>query len=189
MALIERVHWILSTTAGFDLYIDHHNSIFLSDPVAVVPNISQTSLRKVLRWAIRLSAYIYTCVQIKGVDNVWADLPGRCFAPVVAPRLEQVPVLPSSFSVDYDWPSLNKAGTAQQRSDAQRTPNFVFQDRLWRGPSKSFWTFDSCLDLPLCLCFAAHRGSRGHCGEASTLASLRSDFFWSTMTIDLSTFV
>lgn len=59
MATIERMHWILATTDGFDLFTDHHNLIFLFDPLAVVPNISQTSLRKVLRWAVRLSAYNY----------------------------------------------------------------------------------------------------------------------------------
>lgn len=56
MATIDRMHWILATPAGFDLFTDHHNLIFLFDPLAVVPDLSQTSMRKVLRWTVRLNA-------------------------------------------------------------------------------------------------------------------------------------
>ena len=59
---------------GFDLYTDHNNLIFLFDPLSVVADMSQTTLRKVLRWAVRLSLYQYTCFHITGEDNVWADL-------------------------------------------------------------------------------------------------------------------
>lgn len=70
MATTERMHWILATPDGFDFYTDHRNPIFFFDPLAVVPDLSQTSIRKVLRWAERLRVYNYTCVHIKGVDNV-----------------------------------------------------------------------------------------------------------------------
>lgn len=49
MATVERMPWLLANSGGFDLFTDHHNLIFLFDPLAVVPDISQTYLRKVLR--------------------------------------------------------------------------------------------------------------------------------------------
>eukprot|EP00180_Rhodochaete_pulchella_P001789 Plantae.Rhodophyta-Rhodochaete_pulchella.ctg26871.p1 GENE.Plantae.Rhodophyta-Rhodochaete_pulchella.ctg26871~~Plantae.Rhodophyta-Rhodochaete_pulchella.ctg26871.p1 ORF type:complete len:224 (-),score=7.69 Plantae.Rhodophyta-Rhodochaete_pulchella.ctg26871:173-844(-) len=57
MATIERMNWILATADGLDLYNDYHDLVFLFDLLAVVHDLSQTSLRKVLRWAVRLSAY------------------------------------------------------------------------------------------------------------------------------------
>lgn len=50
--------------------MDHNNLIFLFDPISVVSDMSQITLRKVLRWAVRLSVYNYTCFHIKGDDNV-----------------------------------------------------------------------------------------------------------------------
>lgn len=66
------------------------------DPLTVVSDLSQTSVLKDLRWAVRLSAYNYVCAHIKGDENVWADLLGRWSAPVVIRRLVSVPVLLSS---------------------------------------------------------------------------------------------
>lgn len=77
MATVDRMHWLLATPDGFDLFTDHHNLIFLFDPLTVLLDLSQTSLRKVLYWAKHLSAYNYTCVHSQGVDSVWADLLGR----------------------------------------------------------------------------------------------------------------
>jgi len=57
LASFERMHWLTATPGGFDLYTDHNNLIFLFDPLSVVPDLSQTSLRKVLRWVVRLSMY------------------------------------------------------------------------------------------------------------------------------------
>lgn len=49
MATIDFKQWYLATPVGFDLFTDHHNLIFLFAPLAVVPDLSQTSLRKFLR--------------------------------------------------------------------------------------------------------------------------------------------
>lgn len=48
--------------------------IFLFDPTAVVEDPSQTSLRKFMQWAVRLSAYRYTGVYIPGSEIVWSDV-------------------------------------------------------------------------------------------------------------------
>lgn len=115
LATLERTHWIAATADGFDLYTDHNNLIFIFDPTAVVPDISQTTLRKVLRWAVRLSIYHYTCFHIKGQDNVWADLLGRWSAPPTLRRLVRIPVLPSSSEGDFEWPSRESISISQKK--------------------------------------------------------------------------
>lgn len=87
MATIEGMHWILATKDLFDLFTDHHNLIYFFDPLAVVSDLSQTSLSKVLRWTVRLSGYNYTSIHIKGIDNVSADLLGRWSAPAFMRRI------------------------------------------------------------------------------------------------------
>lgn len=70
LATTERLHRLLATPDGPDLFTDHQNFIFLLDPLAVVPNLSQTSLRKAVCWAIKLIVYNYTFVYTKGDDNI-----------------------------------------------------------------------------------------------------------------------
>lgn len=51
METTERIHWILlATSEGLGLFTDLQNLIFLLDPLAGDPDLSQTSLREVLRW-------------------------------------------------------------------------------------------------------------------------------------------
>lgn len=102
MKTINRIHWILETIDGLDLFTDHQNLIFLFDQLEVVPDLSKSSLRKVLRWAVTPSEYNYMCVHIKRVDNVWTDLLGRWSAPSMVRRIVQVPVLNSSSSSNFE---------------------------------------------------------------------------------------
>lgn len=37
MATTDRMHWVLATTDGFDIFTDQHNFIILLDPLDVVP--------------------------------------------------------------------------------------------------------------------------------------------------------
>lgn len=59
IATFERMHWMASCPKGFDLCTDNSNLIFIVVPISVVPDPSQFSLRKVIRWAVRLSYYNY----------------------------------------------------------------------------------------------------------------------------------
>lgn len=47
MVTVERIDWLLATTDELDLYSDHRNVIFHFDSLAVIPDLSQTFLRKV----------------------------------------------------------------------------------------------------------------------------------------------
>lgn len=57
---------MLADLQGFDLHTDQNNLIYIFDPTSVVSDLSETTLRKVLRWAVLLYVYNYTCIHIKG---------------------------------------------------------------------------------------------------------------------------
>lgn len=56
LATLQHMHWLAATPADFELYTDPNNLIYLFDPLSIVPEMSQTTHRKVLRWAVRLIA-------------------------------------------------------------------------------------------------------------------------------------
>lgn len=77
----ERMHWLLASSPDIDFSTDHNNLILLFDPTAVVADMSETTLRKVLRWAVRLNFYNCICVHIPGAQNVWDNLISRQIGP------------------------------------------------------------------------------------------------------------
>lgn len=55
---------------GFGLYTDRIDLIFLFDLLSITLAMTQTSLRKVLQWSVRLCMYHYTCYYIQDEENV-----------------------------------------------------------------------------------------------------------------------
>lgn len=98
MATFERMYYMAAVPSGFDLYIDDASLVFIFDPLAIVPDLEKASVRKVLRWAIRLLAYHNTCIHVNGSQNVWADMLGRWKIPTAIRRLITVPELSSAWS-------------------------------------------------------------------------------------------
>lgn len=95
MAALKGMHWLVADPSVFDLHKDHNKFIFLFDPLSVVTDLRQTTLRIVLSWDVHLLVYNITCVHIKGPDNAWADLLGSWSAPAILSSLVHIKVLPS----------------------------------------------------------------------------------------------
>ena len=189
LATLERMHWVVATPEGFDLYTDHNDLVFLFDPLSIVPDLSQTTIRKVLRWAVRLSMYNYTCFHIKGAENVWADLLGRWSVRSTVRRLVTIPELPSTLGADFEWPTSGELLELQALFPETRPENLSVQDELWCNPNGAVWVPDAAAHMQLRLCIIAHTGPAGHRGIEATEQALRSNFFWSTMTSDVRMFV
>ena len=189
LATLGRMHWIVATPEGFDLYTDHNNLIFLFDPLFVVADLSQGTLRKVLRWAVKLSMYNYTCFHIKGLDNVWADLLGRWSAPRTVRRLVRIPALPTSSAPEFVWPSIQAIADIQSAAEQERPPHLTLVQNVWKNSSNAVWIPDSAADIQLRLCIIAHNGPAGHRGQSATEIAMRTSFFWSTMKSDIRAFV
>lgn len=54
METLAQFHWIVITRSGFNFHNNHNNLIFLFGPLSFVQELSQTSLRKVLPWSVRM---------------------------------------------------------------------------------------------------------------------------------------
>lgn len=178
MTTLDRMNWIVATPDGFDLYTDHNKLIFLFDPLSVVPDLSATSTRKVLRWAVRLSMYNYTCYHIKGDENVWADLlPRWSTTQTTVRRIVRVPELPSSSDANFKWPSPSAIAKAKQDHAASRPAGLIQTDHLWTfKDTAAVWIPDAGDDLHLRLCFIAYTGPSGHRGSRSTEEVLSRSF-------------
>ena len=188
-ASLERMHWLAATPDGFDLYTDRNNLIFLFDPLSVVSDLSQTTLRKVLRWAVLLSMYNYTCFHIKGANNVWADLLGRWSVTPTSRCPVRIPELPSSSATGFEWPTLQEIYQTQTDSENKRPGNLEKVADVWHNKEGAIWAPDTASDLQLRLCIIAHTGSSGHRGASSTASVLRANYFWSTTASDVRSFV
>jgi len=189
MATTERMHWILSDSAGFDIFTDHNNLVFMFDPLSVLRDISLSSLKKVLRWAVRLSIYNYTCIHIPGTENVWADLLSRWAVPNMVRRIIRVPLLPSAASEDFIWPSNAEISEVQTEHRAIRPKRLNDTDGLFVTKTGAIWIPDACSDLQLRICIIAHTSSAGHRAIDATESAIRRKFHWSTISEDVGTFV
>lgn len=189
LATLERSHWLVSCSDGFDLYTDHNNLIFIFDPLAFIPDLGQAAMRKVLRWAVRLSAYNYVCFHIRGDENVWADLLTRWAAPSTIRRLVSIPPLPSTFR-DFDWPSSEAINLSQEKHMDSLPDGFVYSNNHWRSNKDGpVWIPDTDTNLQLRLAIVAHTGAAGHRGAQATKDVLARFFVWSTLDEDITLFV
>lgn len=188
LATMDRMHWVLASPCGFDLYTDHNNLIFIFDPLSIVPDLSQSSLKKVLRWAVRMSNYNYTCVHISGEDNVWADLLGRWSAPKTIRRLIYLPALPSSSSEEFVWPSRKDIAAAQELHRSSMPGDLNEEDGLMVFSSSAIWIPDESEELQLRICVIGHTGPAGHRGVQATTSAIKSVFQWSTLVDDVQMF-
>lgn len=148
LATVQRMHWLLGGPDGLDLFTDHNNLLFIFDPLAVVADLSQTTLRKVLRWAVRLSAYNYTCVHHNVVNNGWVDLLNRWYNPTPSTirRLVSIPPLPSLSDSDSVWPFLEQKA-AVPHSCKDWPDNLHLVDGLWKTNTDAIWVPNDAEDI------------------------------------------
>lgn len=71
MTMLKQMRWAIINPDAFDIFTNHKIFISIFDPQVMYPNLSETSLRRVLRCAVRLSIYTFHHNHAKGSDNVW----------------------------------------------------------------------------------------------------------------------
>ena len=185
-----RMHWLLATPEGFDIYTDHNNLIFMFDPLAVVSDLSLSSVKKVIRWAVRMSTYNYVCYHIKGKQNVWADMISR-WTPgnVTLRRLVHIPPLVTSSEEETTWPTVQEIIEIQKRHRSSLPQTIIEKNGI-------YITSDNAISIPpdenllqLRICIIAHCGAAGHRGFKNTMLSIKDHFFWKEMEEDVKRFV
>lgn len=127
------MHWLVAIAEGFPLLTSHDHLAFIFDPLGIVTDLSQTSIRKVLLWAVLLSSYNYAFYHISGDDNVWADILGRWSAPVIH-RLVLIPPLTSTKQDGLKWPFHASIKLLQDTAALPETCEI--KDSLWCLPTE-----------------------------------------------------
>lgn len=204
MASTRRMHWVLPAPEGFDLYTDHNHLVFILDPLAVMQDLSKTSVKKVMRCAVQLSFYNYVFFHIKGKENVWADLLSRWMPKILLRRLVFVPPLVTAFEENFDRPSLLQIKTYQMnykkmilkqklteenKNEKYHLLDLTLDEGLLKNKNGLIWIPDNHYDLQLRICIIGHTGPAGHRGYKNTLSNIREMFTWNTLAADVKLFV
>ena len=183
------MHWLLATNVGFDIYTDHNNIVFIFDPLSVSPNLSLSSVKRVLRWAVQMSMYNYVCFHIKGADNVWADLISRWMPVRLITKLIFIPPLLSSSSENFEWQSNREIIKCQEQSIATKPSYLKMFIEIWRDDKNRIWIPDDLEDLRLRICIIGHTGPAGHREFNTTLENIGSQVIRPTISEDVEKFV
>lgn len=111
---MERVHYMNATPYLFGLYTNKANLVSIFHPLAIFLDSRKASVKKVLRWAVRLSAYNYTCIHIRSSQNVWADMLVRWSKPETNCRPVTILMLLSASADDFTWSNVDAAKSEQE---------------------------------------------------------------------------
>lgn len=161
---------------GFDLHTDHTNLIFTFEPLYFLPDIIQPGPRKVLRWAVHLSAYTYVFFHISGEDNVWADFHTLWAIKLTICRLFTIHTLTTTVEA-FDWPTM-ESNEACQLLHLEFRPECLWLTRdVFRGPDGAIWIPNPDEGLQISLEIISHTGAAGHRGRRETESALRKAFF------------
>lgn len=187
MVTLNRMHSFVATSGGVDQFTDHNNLIFIFDPLSVVPDLSQTSVHRVLGWAFPLSMYTYTCFHISSNHSVWADLLGRWSAPTVR-RLVLITSLCLANKAVFERWTESEIRTIQKEYIATLPNKVKPGNGLYRYSDNRICISDDSTDLQLRICTIGHTGESDHRGRNSTEDWIRTKFNWSTISEDVRAF-
>jgi RNase H-like domain found in reverse transcriptase/Reverse transcriptase (RNA-dependent DNA polymerase)/Integrase core domain/Integrase zinc binding domain/Chromo (CHRromatin Organisation MOdifier) domain len=199
----ERMAWLLQRPEGFSLYTDHRNLVYVFNPYGAPSHLSAHTAAKLIRWALKLSAYRYTIEFVPGSDNVWSDMLTRWASPPQSARLSALFLAPIAPTLDaeFHWPTAEEirllqtaeyellcSPSSSPTSDfpvAQLTP--LASGILGTGENV-VWIPAAAAGMQLRICIVAHTSMGGHRGLKTTTNTIREHFEWKTMLADIKTF-
>jgi len=176
------------------LFTDHANLVYIFDPYGQNPSIGRHTANKLMRWALKLSAYRYVIEHLPGDRNVWADILTRwgvkpCGSVNTAKiaKLMYAPICPSA-SEKYDWPKMEDVARSQQESSETAPRRFRLQEGILQDSRSVVWVPRADQLLKLRLLIASHTGVGGHRGISPSLRALEEHFYWQGMQNDVKEF-
>lgn len=119
---LEQLNLLAATAEGFYLHSDLNNLIFTLYPFRILPDLSFSTVLKVLHWCVLLFPYNYKFLHICVEGNMWADFVGLWPVPPFIPRVVIIPALPSSTYDDLDWSTSDNVSTEQCYHNLNRLP-------------------------------------------------------------------
>ena len=180
------------------IYTDHANLVQLYDPYGKHPSIPRHTASKLMRWAIKLSAFRYVVEHLPGQRNVWADMltrwavyPKSSVAIDKAGRLKSLMVSPINpgLNPELDWPSREEILVSQENYSQSVPSSYRQTCEGWVNEDGATWIPDNDNLLKLRILIAAHTGHGGHRSGRVTHASIKPHFRWKNLGNDVETFV
>lgn len=199
-AIVEAMCRLDYLTCGrcVSIFTDHANLIYMYDPYGRNPGMSRHTASKLMRWALKLSAFRYVVEHIPGERNVWADMltrwavrPSNAIKSVPSSlRLKSLMVAPINPGLDskLDWPTMKEIAASQNRSNTEPPRNFKNIDGILKN-GNVIWIPSKDAQMKIRILIAGHTGMAGHRGWRTTKATVASHFFWEKMGEDVKSFV
>ena len=180
------------------IFTDHANLVYLYDPYGNNTGMAKHTASKLMRWAIKLSAFRYVIEHLPGELNVWADMLTRW---AVSPKrkvdatkvlhdksLMLAPINPGT-DPKLDWPNINDIIKAQKSSKEKPPKQFTRTTGGVKDSSDILWIPSEERHLKLRIIIAAYTGHGGHRSWRVTMAVVKAHFFWNKMSVDVESFV
>ena len=160
------------------------------------PGIPHHTARKLMRWALKLSAFPYVVEHIAVERNVWADMltrlavkPNNKIISIKAFKSLMFAPINPGMDPNLDWPSRDDI-IESQKSAYERSPNtFKIMGSIWVDHNERLWIPNDGYLLKLRILIAAHTGQSGHRGNKVTLTAVKAHFSWINMKNDVEQFV
>lgn len=180
------------------IYTDHANLVQLYDPYGHNPGIPRHTASKLMRWAIKLSAFRYVIEHLSGDQNVWADMltrwavqPSTRINSIRVGRIKSLMMAPVNPGVDaeLDWPTLDDVIASQKATANTPPPSFRLTQDGVADTNGVLWIPSDDNLLKLRILIAAHMGHGGHRSWRATDATIRSHFRWNSLGKDVESFV
>lgn len=180
------------------IFTDHANLVYLYDPFGRNPGIPRHTASKLMRWALKLSAFRYIVEHIPGEKNVWADMLTRwavkeCSAikPYKNSSLKALLVCPinPSLNSELDWPTRQCIMKSQFSSNEEPPKPFSEVDGVRQNEKGTVWIPSQDKELQLRILIAGHMGMAGHRGYRTTKATIATQFYWDGINNDIERLV
>eukprot|EP00737_Agarophyton_chilense_P004166 gb/GEZJ01005113.1/.p1 GENE.gb/GEZJ01005113.1/~~gb/GEZJ01005113.1/.p1 ORF type:complete len:487 (-),score=31.61 gb/GEZJ01005113.1/:1533-2993(-) len=187
-------------TAGrtTSIFTDHANLVYIYDPYGQNPGIVRHTANKLMRWALKLSAFWHMIEHVSGEKNVWADMltrwavqSTRTVAPSRIGRISALMVTPISPSINehFDWPTEKDIISSQTIHAAKAPKTLSEENRPWRLASGRIWIPETDHELRFRMLIAAHTERGGSRAFEPTVASVSEHFWWKKLREDIQQFV
>ena len=176
------------------IFTDHANLVYLYGPYGLNPGISRHTASKLMRWALKLSAFRYIVEHLPGERKAWDDMLTRwavnptnsvsAFKVLRSKSLMCAPINPGIGS-QYDWTRLDEIIKSRSNSKVKLPMSFKITGEGFRNDKKQLWITPDYEQLKLRIIIAGHTAHGGHRSWRVTLASIQSHFAWTKMNEDV----
>ena len=165
------------------MFTDHVNLLTMYDPHGTSESMPRYAVNKLMRWAIRLSAFNYIIEHIPGELNFWADMLSRWAnrehtkVQATKIRVQTImlePISPSLFE-QCEWPEPAEL----IRNQPSKSPglSWKLQNEVWTNEKGEIFIPHRNESLKQRIMIAAHAGMAAHKSSEATLGNL-SGRFW-----------